>query len=394
MTFQGDKSIAHRLVLSSLVFRRNIRIRNLPDGKDVATSLEIVQKLGVKACAEDSSIVLSSVSLPYSFPEDFITLDCKNSGTTARLLCGILTNLNGRFRLVGDESLSKRPMERVVRPLADLMNVDIRSTDGHLPVLINAAAQAKAAEFENVTGSAQVKSAVLFAGLASSGRTSVKEATTSRDHTERLLAYIAKNRDKKELDFDIPGDISSAAYFAVFAAITGKKVCLKNVLLNPTRTGFLNVLKRMGANIEEKLVSDTWEPIGDLIVCGGNLMATDIKLEEIPSLIDELPILAIAMCFANGKSTVSGASELRVKESDRIGCLISQLRKVGVDCSEKSDGYEITGGGHFKIAELDSFKDHRLAMSFAIFAKCAGLQINIKGRESTDISFPEFWLYL
>lgn len=396
LSFQGDKSIAHRLVLSSLLWRKKLLINNLPLGKDVLTSLEIIKKLGADfSFVSQTSLEISpfwGLKVP-PFSSGFIELDCKNSGTTARLLCGILSNLKGKFKLIGDESLSKRPMEPVVRPLKELMAVDIKSSDGYLPVYINSTGETKAGCFENITASAQVKSAILFAGLSAKNETVVKEKIPSRDHTERLLKYLSSN-NKRELVFHIPGDISSAAYFAVAAAITGRKICLKNLLLNPTRIGFLEVLKRMGVIFTKVITSDNWEPVGDLIINGGNLIATDVESEEIPSVIDELPILAVAMAFAKGKSRVSGALGLRVKESDRISCLISQLKKLAVNCFEKEDGYEITGGNSFVGADIDSFNDHRLAMSFAILAYAAKLNVNIKGSESVSISFPEFYSYL
>ena len=453
LTFPGDKSIAHRLVLLSLLLNKKIQIENLHNSKDVLTSLNIVEKLGVEVIRSDNNKSdVTLIGLNKRLFEDEITLNCANSGTTARLLCGILANLKGRFKLVGDESLSKRPMERVVRPLADLMGVNIRSTDGHLPIYIEANGKTKAADFFNQTGSAQVKSAVLFAGLAAEGETVVREQFLSRDHTERLLDYLlftqqyggqpacstlfsstipqvnrhcklmklphewwgsshvvtegaamrsiavegadCRRQSGNRLNFSVPGDISSAAYFIVLSLITRKSLKIENLLLNPTRIGFLNVLKRMGADIEVQIKEDIWEPIGDIIVKGGNLSASDITLEEIPSLIDELPILAVAMAFAKGKSRVSGASELRVKESDRISCLISQLKKAGVDCSEYEDGFEITGVNKIISSELDSFNDHRLAMSFAVLARASGVDIKVIGRDSVDISFPEFYDYL
>ena len=411
MRFPGDKSIAHRLVLLSLLADKKIIIKNLPDSQDVCSSLNIVKKLGVEVCWSDEGKTVVLIPLKSKdLGVEEIVLDCGNSGTTARLLCGILANLKGRFKLVGDESLSKRPMERVVRPLADLMGVNIRSTEGHLPVFIEANGKTKAADFFNQTGSAQVKSAVLFAGLAAEGKTIVREQFLSRDHTERLLSYLLLKEQSggqpacstlfpfaisdDRLNICVPGDISSAAYFIVLSLITKRSLKIDNLLLNPTRTGFLKVLKRMGADIEVQIKEDIWEPVGNLIVKGGELKAADITPEEIPSVIDELPILAVAMAFAEGKSRVCGASELRVKESDRISCLISQLKKVGINCSEFDDGYEIIGGSKINSAELDSFGDHRLAMSFAVLAKCAGADLKVKGRESAEISFPEFYNYL
>lgn len=428
LSFLGDKSIAHRLILISILLEQKITINNLPTGKDVLTSLNIAKQLGVKVSTSTvpNQIVLLGGLKNKKYSGE-ITLDCENSGTTARLICGILANLNGRFKLIGDKSLSKRPMDRVVKPLADLMNVNIKSTNGYFPIYIEANGKAKSIDFYNTTGSAQVKSAVLFAGLAGDKETTVRESIPSRDHTERLLiALSTKYRKicsqesslrakgvaiqnislfhrhinkyfseiKNNLEFYIPGDVSSAAYFVVAAVILNKTIVLKNLLLNPTRTGFVKVLKRMGAKIEEVVTDDTWERVGDIVVKGGNLVATEIKQDEIPSLIDELPILAIAMAFAKGTSKVFGASELRVKESDRISCLISQLKKAGIDCKEHEDGYEITGLCNINSAELNSFKDHRLAMSFSILEYCSKVKMNIIGSESVNISFPEFYDYL
>lgn len=395
LTFPGDKSIAHRLVLYSLLTSKKLIVNNLPNSKDVKTSLNIVKKLGVEIDYKTQNNIQTTIlkGLKKKSFKNEIILDCENSGTTARLLCGILCNLCGKFKLIGDNSLSKRPMQRVVKPLADLIGVKIQCTDGHLPIILETNSKTKPVDFYNETGSAQVKSAILFAGLANKGTTKITEKVPSRDHTERLLKYI-NNQNGNKLYFSIPGDISSAAYFAVLAAITKNKILFKNILLNPLRTGFLQVLKRMGTIIKEETIEDKWEPIGNLLIEGKDLHATDISEDEIPSLIDELPILAIAMSYATGTSHVSGASELRVKESDRISGLISQLKKAGVICEEKPDGFEITGGNQISDAELDSFNDHRLAMSFAILQHCSKVELNIKGKESANISFPEFYDYL
>ncbi len=392
----GDKSIAHRLVLLSLIVEQEIQIDNFPNSQDVETSLNIVKQLGVKISFDlnnkNKITLVGGLKNKYFTKE--ITLDCKNSGTTTRLLCGILANLKGKFKLIGDSSLSCRPMERVVKPLSELMKVNIKCHDGHLPIYIEPNGETKSINFFNITGSAQVKSAILFAGLASNNKTIVEEKITSRDHTERLLNYLQLNKEKRSFSFCIPGDISSAAFFVVASLITSKSLIIKNVLLNTTRIGFINVLKRMGANIELKIEKDLWEPIGNIYVKGSNLIATTIKENEIPSLIDELPILAVAMAFAKGTSKVSGASELRVKESDRISCLISQLKIAGVDASEKSDGFEITGPSCIKSTELNSFNDHRLAMSFAVLGYCSKTNLKIKGKESVNISFPDFFKVL
>lgn len=389
LTFPGDKSISHRLLLLSLLTDKKLIVSNLPDSKDVNTSLSIIKQLGVKIERSGNRFSLLGGLIHNTFDKE-IVLDCGNSGTTARLLCGILCNLKGKFKIIGDESLSKRPMDRIVKPLRDLAGVHIQSTDGHLPVILESIGKTQPIEFYNETGSAQVKSAILFAGFKNKEKNKVIENIPSRDHTEILLDYLSEQKSD-EVHFNIPGDISSAAYFAVLSAVMKQKIVIENILLNPTRTGYLNVLKRMGAIIEEELIEDKWEPLGNLLIEGKDLQATDIEENEIPLLIDELPILAIAMAFSKGTSKVSGAQELRVKESDRINGLISQLKKVGINCEEKNDGFEITGPNNIISAELDSFNDHRLAMSFAILNCCSEAKIQIKNKECVDISFPGFY---
>ncbi len=389
LTFHGDKSISHRLLLLSLLTDKKLIISNLPESKDVNTSLSIIKQLGVKIERNGNRISLSGGLTDRKFNEE-IVLDCGNSGTTARLLCGILCNFKGKFKLIGDESLSKRPMDRVVKPLRDLAGIHIQSIDGHLPVFLESNGKTQPIDFFNETGSAQVKSAILFAGFKNNEKNKVIENIPSRDHTEILLDYLSEQKSD-EVHFNIPGDISSAAYFAVLAAVMKQEIKIKKLLLNPTRTGFFRVLRRMGVEIEEKITDNLWESVGDVRIKGNNLTSTNINKEEIPSLIDELPILAIAMAFSKGTSKVSGAQELRVKESDRINGLISQLKKVGINCVEKNDGFEITGPNHIISAELDSFNDHRLAMSFAVLEYCSKAKFKIKGRNSVNISFPDFY---
>ena len=405
LEFTGDKSISHRLILLSLVNEGQIAITNLSDCADVKSSLQTVEQLGIKVGNSINGSELTLQSSANRESHDHATIDCGNSGTTARLLAGILAGRAGNYQLIGDESLSRRPMQRVVEPLS-AMKARISATDGRLPLAITGSKALQAIEFDNTTGSAQVKSAIMLAALQASGKTRVFERQGSRDHTERLFMQLnlpvrlcadgiyinGPTKLTGNYSFTVPGDISSAAFFAVAASILpDSRLILKNVLLNPTRTGFIRVLRRMGATINAQLASEIWEPRGDLTISYGSLSATDIDAAEIPGLIDELPALAVAMAFAHGTSRIKGAGELRHKETDRIRDLISQLKIAGVSCQEYQDGFAISGPSTINQAvSLDSFHDHRLAMSFSILALNSKMGIEIKNSDCMEISFPNF----
>ncbi|OGK07800.1 MAG: 3-phosphoshikimate 1-carboxyvinyltransferase [Candidatus Riflebacteria bacterium GWC2_50_8] len=406
LEFAGDKSISHRLVLISLLNKGQIEITNLSPCEDVKRSLRAVEQLGVTVSWKKRSVLLQN---PGSLArQGHYQIDCGNSGTTARLLTGILAGQPGFYRLIGDESLSRRPMQRIIEPL-NAMNANISACD-NLPIEIAGSRSLRAVDFNNRTGSAQVKSAVILAALQAFGETSIFEQRSGRDHTERMLSRLNMPlnvtsdgitiKGPAELTgdyhFDVPGDISSAAFFAVAASILpDSQLMLKNVLLNHTRTGFIKVLQRMGARIDTHEIAGAWEPHGNISIKSARLNATSIDADEVPSLIDELPILAVAMAFANGTSRVTGAGELRYKETDRIRDLISQLKTAGVDCRQFEDGFEITGPTVIDRAVcLDSFNDHRLAMSFAVMALNSSEGIDIKNTDCIDISFPEFFATL
>ncbi len=408
LTFPGDKSISHRLVLLSLLNRGQIEISSLSDCADVKSSLAAAAKLGVSVTQTDSATILKNAG--DMTRQGHFTIDCGNSGTTTRLLAGILVGQPGFYRLVGDESLSRRPMRRIVEPLA-AMNSNIRaSANNCLPIEIAGSISLRAASLTNHTGSAQVKSAIMLAALQANGETVISEALSGRDHSERLLSclnlpiMLDKNviriKGPAELSgnhrFTVPGDISSAAFFVVAASIVAdSRLTLKNVLLNPSRTGFIEVLRRMGASLRTNVTSEAWEPCGDIYVESARLYATDIEAAEVPSLIDELPALAIGMAFAHGRSRVTGARELRYKETDRIRDLIAQLKLAGVNCQELDDGFEIEGCGIIeRHATLDSCNDHRLAMSFAIMALGSSKGLEIKNTDCIEISFPKFFAML
>ncbi len=425
----GDKSVSHRTVLLSLLNHGRIKITGLSDCEDVKTSLEICSKLGIKITANKDSIVLDSLNTFSASTEIYQELYCGNSGTTARLLSGILCHRPGLFRLTGDASLSRRPMRRIIEPLS-AMGAEIQSENtDKLPLVIKGKDQLISIDFDNILSSAQVKSAVLFAAAGADGTTSIIEKFPSRDHTERLLkaigvpvktnpitvsdqtnqatAYLHEISGYKielkgpfnlqgDFDFKIPGDISGAAFFVTAAAmIPGSFLRIENVLLNPGRTGFIEVLKRMGAKIAVSITDETCDPSGSIEVFGQNLQGTTINSEEIPFLIDELPVLAAAMAFANGESTVKGATELRNKESDRISSLISMFKAAGINCKELADGYIIDGSSAITCRpELDPSFDHRLAMTAAIIGLKSTDGIVLKQSECVSISFPDFFQLL
>lgn len=404
LEFAGDKSISHRLILLSLLNRGQFAITGLSDCRDVNSSLKAVKQLGVKVSASNGVTLLQNPGVQSR--HGYFSIDCGNSGTTVRLLSGILAGQPGFYQLYGDESLSRRPMQRVVEPLF-AMNANISASESKLlPIEISGSRYLRAIDFNNQSGSAQVKSAVMMAALQAVGETAIFEQFPGRDHSERLFSQLnlplkmvqggIRVKGPAELsgnhNFVVPGDVSSAAFFVIAASIVpDSELKLKNILLNPTRTGFIQVLKRMGASIKATMRHEKWEPAGDILVSSASLTATNIEVDEIPGLIDELPVLAVAMAYASGTSRVTGARELRHKETDRIRDLVGQLQIAGVNCREFSDGFEITGPTRInEKLTLDSCNDHRLAMSFAVLALNSNYGLEIKNSDCIDVSFPDF----
>jgi 3-phosphoshikimate 1-carboxyvinyltransferase len=410
LTPAGDKSISHRLVLLSLLLDGRFEISGLSDCDDVRTSIDIVRQLGVSITGSDDRIILTNYQ-PFSRRQPRPTeIFCGNSGTTARLLTGILPRLPGEYRLFGDPSLSRRPMQRVVIPLRE-MGAEIHSeNDFGLPVRTRHSPAMRGINHVNQKASAQVKSAILLAALGAAGSTVTSEPYLSRNHTELLFRRlgIAVSCDQNRTTlvgpqqisgnhvFSVPGDISSAAFFIVAAAmIPGSRLLARNLLLNPCRTGFIKVLQRMGADLEIVQKTDDWEACGDIKVRGGSLRGTEIFPDEIPALIDELPALAAAMCFAEGTSRVTGAAELRHKESDRIAGIVKGLQKTGIDCRELDDGFEIKGSFRSPdYCELDSLEDHRLAMAFSLLGLKSQRGIFVDNCDCVKISCPDFFAIL
>lgn len=397
----ADKSISHRSAMFSMLAKGESVIENFLRAEDTMNSLRIVEKLGAKVVDDGKIIRISSEGIQES--EDI--LDCGNSGTGMRLFCGLLASAGGHFILTGDEYLRRRPMKRVTEPLKSIgAKLDGRHNGDLAPLSIRGASL-KAFDYESKIASAQVKSAMILAALSADGRCSYKEPELSRDHTERMLkgmgAAISVDgltttiEPMKELlsplKIRVPADPSSAFFFAVATAITpGAEAVLEGVTFNPTRIEAFKALERMGAEISYDLTEDVYEPIGNITVKYAPLKAVRID-DNISWLIDELPALAIAMACAEGRSEVANAEELRVKESDRISTVVTNLRNCGIKVDEYEDGYTVTGG-ELKAAKIDSFGDHRIAMSFII----AGLRC---GMEVTDIecintSFPNFFTLL
>lgn len=412
----GDKSISHRALLFGALARGGSRVRGILPGADPSATAEILRSLGVPVPALPSKgeeLRIPGVGLR-GLRTPSRVLDCVNSGTTARLLLGILAGQPLEATLTGDESLRKRPMARVVDPLV-AMGAQVKAVGGaasglRLPLEIRGG-PLRSIQHRSPVSSAQVKSAILMAGLVGGVRVEITEPRRSRDHTERLLvsAGITLEEGPGEdggwrvamaqppgslppFDLDVPGDPSSAAFFLALALLLDRELVIRGVGVNPTRTGILPVLARMGGRVEVVDAGEAGgEPVADLVVKGGSLRATDIGGDEIPALIDEIPVLAILAARAEGTSRITGAEELRVKESDRIRALVENLRAVGVQVEELPDGLEITGTDAPLSGKVRSHHDHRIAMAFGVLGAPAGNSLQVEGASIVDVSFPGFW---
>lgn len=400
----GDKSISHRALILSSLAQGNSFIEGIQKGEDCLVTLNCMKKLGVLIEESDKGISVQGVGLRgLREPDD--VLNCGNSGTTMRILSGVLAAQNFYTVLTGDPSLRRRPMDRIIKPLQE-MGTMIWARKGNFPPLSIKGNPLKGISYILPVASAQVKSCILLAGLYARGKTSVIEPSPSRDHTERMLDYMGARIIKKDLQIEIhsgqelkarklliPGDISAAAFFIAGASILeGSDIFLPGVGINPTRTGFLQVLREMGAQIEvlnQRVRCN--EEIADLRIRGTNsLEGTKVSGDIIPRLIDEIPVLAVVACFARGKTLIEGAGELRVKETDRIRALSLELSKMGAKIEEKRDGMIIWGTRTLKGAEVDSWGDHRIAMALAIAGICARGETKITNATCINVSFPEF----
>ena len=401
VTIPADKSISHRAIIFSALAKGKSIIKNFSNGQDPHSTLNIFKQLGVQFEEEGTTVVVNSSGVLQSSNSP---LDCGNSGTTMRLMAGVLAGQKFNSTLIGDDSLSKRPMKRVIAPL-EQMGGDIQSNNFKAPLIITGK-ELKAINYNSPIASAQVKSCILLAGLNTNGITTVTEPYTSRNHTEIMLKAMGANLsvekttvsiEKSELepiDIEIPGDISSAAYFICAGLIVpNSEIILKNVGLNPTRTGIIDVVKSMGGNIE--LLSERitcGERVGDILVkYSPNLKACKISGEIIPRLIDEIPVIAVLATQADGQTVISDAQDLRNKESDRISAVVTELRKLGAEIEETPDGMIISGKTYLKgECEVETYHDHRLAMSLFVAGLITEQEIKINGFEWVNISFPEF----
>ena len=401
----GDKSISHRSLILGSIAQGETRIYNFLNSLDCLKTLECMQALGAEIeLGKDNSAKIKGEGL-YGLQEPKDILDVGNSGTTIRLLTGLLSGQNFYSVLNGDVSIRKRPMKRVVEPLR-LMGADIGGRkDGQFAPLSVRGNKLNPLHYTLPVASAQVKTALLLAGLYITGGTIIKEPLPTRDHTEKMLEIMQadlkispfeiKVMGGKELrgtDIFIPGDISSAAYFIAAASILkDSQITIRQVGVNPTRTGIIEILKKMGTKIETlnyQIKSN--EPQADLKIEYSKLKGVEIKKENVPFLIDELPLIAVVATQAQGKTVVSGARELRVKETDRIKAMVSELKKMGADIKEKEDGFIVNGPTGLQGAVCESYNDHRIAMSLAVAALLAEGKTIIKNSECIDISFPGF----
>lgn len=403
----SDKSISHRSAMFAALTGGVVEVDNYSFGADCISTLNIIKALGCEVDFISENRI--RINAKNAFQKDYYNLDCGNSGTSMRLFSGILASRALEARLYGDDSLSKRPMKRIILPL-ELMGAKFKHNQYKAPFVIKGK-ELFPIDYKTPVASAQVKSCILLAGLNTFGETKVTEPFLSRDHTERMLAYldadIEYNQNISKIrksvltpkNLKVCGDISSAAFFMVAAAIVpNSDILIKNVGLNPTRTGIVDVMQKMGADIEildKKLICN--EDVGDIRVRTSELNGITIEGEIIPRLIDELPVIAVLASQASGVTLVKDASDLRNKESDRIKCLVSELKKVGVQIEETKDGFVIEGNTNSKLeggCETECYHDHRLAMSLYIAGLICQNPIVVNQFQWVDISFPEFLKFM
>lgn len=405
LTVPGDKSISHRAVMLGSIAKGLTEIRHFLRGADCLSTISCFEKMGVSIEQEGERILVHGRGMRGLLPPSEV-LDCGNSGTTTRLISGILCPQSFDVTLTGDDSICRRPMKRIMEPLAR-MGADISSINGNgcAPLKI-CGRNLKAIHYESPVASAQVKSAVLLAGLYTDGVTKVTEPYVSRDHSERMLRLFGANvssqgttvsiepcRELYSSSIEVPGDISSAAYFiAAGLMIPGSEILIRNVGVNPTRDGILKVCRAMGGHVElVNLQHEDGEPTADILVRHSRLCGTVIEGSLIPTLIDELPIIAAMACLAEGTTVIRDAAELKVKESNRIAVMVQGLSSMGANVRETEDGMIIEGGSLLHGAAIHSHLDHRIAMTFAIAGLCAQGITHIEEAECVTISYPEFY---
>lgn len=405
LSIPGDKSISHRSIMFGSLAKGTTEITSFLQGADCLSTIACFKKMGIDIENNKDSVIVHGNGL-FGLKKPETILDCGNSGTTTRLISGLLSAQNFDVTLTGDDSIKKRPMKRIMDPLSH-MGADIRSLEGNgcAPLAITGK-KLYGIHYTSRVASAQVKSAILLAGLYAEGETKVTEPYVSRNHSEIMLKHFgadvttegttASIRPAKELygsRIVVPGDISSAAFFiAAGLLVPGSEILMKHVGINPTRDGILSVCRDMGADITLlNKNTDSGEPTADILVKSSSLRATTIGGAIIPALIDELPIIAAMACFAEGETIIKDAGELKVKESNRIEVMVQNLSAMGADVTETEDGMIIRGGKPLHGAVIDSRLDHRIAMTFAVAGLCADGETEIKGAECVNISYPGFY---
>jgi 3-phosphoshikimate 1-carboxyvinyltransferase len=403
----GDKSISHRALLVASLAEGSSRLEGLNTGRDVAATAAAVRALGASCRLADDGTQAEVEGCGYSgLSEAEDVIDAGNSGTTLRLVAGVCATISGVTVLTGDASLRRRPMARIARPLRRMGAAVDGRRGGELPPLIVRGGSLQGCALETEVASAQVKSALLLAALSAQGVTSVTEPGLSRDHTERLLeasgvevqrsqntVTVEGGQSPAPLALRVPGDISSAIFLIVAATlIPGSDLTIVDVGLNPTRSGALEVLQRMGARLDIEVLREEWgEPVGSVRARASSLKGVPIGGEQIPSLIDEIPALAIAAAHAEGETNVTGALELRVKESDRIAALVAGLEVLGARAHALPDGMVVEGSATWSGGAIDEHGDHRIALAFALAGLTSGKPVRIRRSETVNTSFPEFW---
>ena len=404
ITIPGDKSISHRAVMFGALAKGTTKVTGFLKGADCLSTIACFKQLGINIEEQNNQIYIHGKGL-HVLSASASSLDTGNSGTTTRLISGILAGQNFTTELNGDASIQKRPMRRIIEPLS-LMGASIESIRGNdcAPLRITGK-PLHGISYQSKVASAQVKSAILLAGLYADSKTSVTEPAISRNHTEIMLgsfgakvesvgltATVYPEPDLYACDINVPGDISSAAYFiAAGLIVPGSEILIKNVGINPTRDGIIRVAKEMGGNITLLNVNHSGEPTADILVKHSNLHGITIGGDIIPTLIDEIPVIAIMAAYADGTTIIKDAAELKVKESNRIDVMVDNLTAMGCDITGTDDGMIINGGKELHGAVIDSHMDHRIAMSFAIASLACEGTTTIQGAECVEISYPKFY---
>jgi len=401
----GDKSISHRAIMLSAIADGVSYVRNLNDGADLQSTINILRDCGASIKQNENEIIIYGKEL-YSPSKE---LDCGNSGTTTRLIAGLLSSQKLSFTLIGDKSLSRRPMKRIITPLVQ-MGCKISSNDGLLPLSIDASDGVSAIHYNMKVASAQVKSSILFSALGGNNVSSINEIIPTRNHSEimlmnmgasiesegsKIIVYPLKSK-LKSIDISVPSDPSSAAFFVALAVINNNSnLKLTNVLLNDSRIGFIEVLNKMNCLITKSNESvHNGEKVGDLTISASNLKAIEIESKTIPSIIDEVPILAVVAAFAKGITVFKSVEELKYKECDRLSAIIHNLEAFGINAYEKNNDLFVEGGKVERMSKITTFDDHRIAMAFTILSLTSFEKYELDNMQCVDISLPNFFNYL